>query len=639
VLRAVKIKNMLHTDYPAPASIRDLPAYLNQRYRRLVFVTRDKHLELLGERDADTLIVSANWLLWQEALARGEHCVHTHLGLVDWDTKDLDQNLLLKAYDWAYDGKADQTLFRGISLGRKFANEVSFVIADVARLDRIFRQLIGRFSPREIEYLDCKTDLGYLGRDYRISLVRDICDDCNVSFIDGAGAGEASIREMPINRFAGLTEEVPSARDRIRGLVRAAFGLFTNLASRFLRQFGQGRNIVLMLSTHLNMMPLLRSYDGRHVRPMLLASWYPNKSDFRSLFSALRKGVLLVHTGPQSLTVDEQERLGEMRAYFEKCWERKTTAQETVLREYVLDNILILSRLAERAKEVKWAEALLNAHRPNEVFSDALTNPMVKTVLEVATRDGLRTNSTLHGQFVQSTKIEIFGCDPRVPSVVTRCLTWGRAHERWLESIGAHCEHIRTGNLISGKYRKMALLTQPAGTKPRRVLVLQYAVTYKNFAALTSNEYEYYVKIVRALKALGVEEICVKLHPKVPKIDYYNQIAAFFGLNCTVVEQGAFEKFVAWADLVIGPVHSGAMLEVLASGKPYFPTMLSPDSADAAYFPDSTIYTETDQIITALKAGDMPQNPRQILNDFTSIDEIPDAAAQTWKNFTLASNG
>lgn len=630
---------MLHTDYSTPASIRDLPAYLKQRYRRLVFVTRNKHLELLGEMDADTLIVSANWLLWQEALARGEHCVHTHLGLVDWDTRDLDQNLWLKAYDWVYDQGDDQTMFRDISLGRKFAKEVSFVIADVARLDRIFRQLIERFSPQEIEYLDCKTDTGYLGEKYRISLVRNICEDSNVTFIDGSDAGEADIREMPINRFAGLMQEVPSARDRVRAMVRGVFGLLTNSTCRVLRRVGKRRNIVLMLSTHLNTTPLLRSYDGQDVRPMLLANWFPNKSDLRSLFSALRKGVLLVHTGPQRLSDAELDRLGEIRNYFEKCWEHKTTAHETVVRDYVLDNVLLATRLAERAQEVKWAEALLNTHRPNEVFSDALTNPMVKTVLEVANLKGLRTNSTLHGQFIQPTKIEIFGCDPRVPSVVTRCLTWGRVHEKWLESIGAKCEHIRTGNLISGKYRKMALPTLPAGTKPKRALVLQYAVPYNNFAALTSNEYEYYVKIVRELKALGMEEICVKIHPKVPKVEYYNQIAEFFGLSCTVVEQGPFEKFVKWADVVIGPVHSGAMLEVLASGKPYYPAMLKPDSADAAYFPDSTIYTETDQIIEALKSGDIPQNPRQILNHFTSIDEIPDAAAQTWENFSMASDG
>lgn len=630
---------MLQTKFPTPASIRDLPAYLNQRYRRLVFVTRAKHLDMLGETEADTLIVSANWLLWQQAIARGTHCVHTHLGLVDWDTTDLDQNLWLKSYDWVYDGEKDQTLFRDISLGRKFAKEVSFVIADVARLDRIFRQLIDRFDPQEIEYLDCKTDTGYLGHKYRLSLVRNICDDCDVEFIDRSDAGEANIREMPINRFAGLMQEVPSARDRFRGTVRGAFGLLTNLASRVLRRFGTGRNIVLMLSTHLNTTPLLRSYDGRHVRPMLLASWFPNKSDIRSVFGALRKGVLLVHTGPQRLTAAEKQRLIEMRAVFEKLWATKTSAKDTVLRNYVLDNVLLPDRLAERAKEVKWAEALLNMHRPDEVFSDALTNPMVKTLLEVACLKGLRTNSTLHGQFIQPTKIEIFGCDPRVPAAVNRCLTWGKVHEKWLESIGAKCTQVRTGNLISGKYRKMALPTQPTGTKPKRALVLQYAVPYNNFASLTSNEYEYYVRIVRELKALGLEEICVKIHPKVPKVDYYNQIAAFFGLSCTVVEQGAFEKFVEWADVVIGPVHSGAMLEVLASGKPYFPAMLSPDSADPRYFPESTIYTETDQIIAALKAGEMPKNPRQILNDFTSIDEIPDAAAQTWKNFTLASDG
>lgn len=606
----------------------------------MVFVTRRHHFEEIADPGDDTLVVSANWILWQEALARGMHCVHTHLGLVDWDTSELDSDLWLSAYDWVYVDGADLTLFNGISLGRKFAKEISFVMADIARLDRIFRALITRFEPLEIVYFDCKTDTGYLGYTYRVSLIETICSDCGVGFLNRSAPEEDSIREMPINRFAGLMQKKETTRDRVREAAREVFGFTADLVCRLLRFGDKRRNFVLMLNTHLNTLPLLNAYDGRFVRPMLLANWFPNKSDIRSMLHALRKGVLLVHTRRKRLSANELAQVEAICDRFRALWAKeKAPPKEEILRRYVLDNVLLPGRLAEKAQEVKWAQALIRRHRPDEVFSDGLTNPLIKTVFEVATEMGLRTNSTLHGQFIQPTKIEIFGCDPRVPSVVSRCLTWGAVHEKWLDSIGAKCQMVRTGNLISGKYRTMAHANGEPRTQKRRALVLQYAVPYNNFSSLTSNEYEYFVKIVRELTRLGYDEICVKIHPKVPKIAYYNQIAAFFGLECNVVEQGPFEKYVDWADVVIGPVHSGAMLEVLASGKPYYPAMLSPDSANPAYFPSSTVYRTTDEIIAALKAGEVPGNPREILNDFTSIDEIPDAAAQTWKHFARISNG
>ncbi len=63
--------------------IDDTVPYVRASYRRLALVTDQHHVDVL-DADDDTLIVSSDWLLWQECLHNGLHCVLAARGIPGW---------------------------------------------------------------------------------------------------------------------------------------------------------------------------------------------------------------------------------------------------------------------------------------------------------------------------------------------------------------------------------------------------------------------------------------------------------------------------------------------------------------------------------------------------------------------------
>ena len=134
-------------------NLTDEMPHLNKGYRCFALVSNSSHIEKLDVRDNDTLIVSCNWLLWQKALAKNDHCVHFESFLDGLDPLNFGPDYVLRACDWLYINGADVTLFSGVSLGRKFADEVAQVLLEWYRLSRALEALIKHFEPKEILYL------------------------------------------------------------------------------------------------------------------------------------------------------------------------------------------------------------------------------------------------------------------------------------------------------------------------------------------------------------------------------------------------------------------------------------------------------------------------------------------------------
>ena len=154
--------------------LEDLPSYLKPCYRQLALVTNWNQVEQLDAEDEDTLIVSCNWLLWQEALLENRQCVHYALGIISWDEPNtLDRDLYIRANDWLYgDGVRDLTLFHGVSLGKLFCTDVAMGLMNFHRFERSLVPLINRFGAEEIVYFDFANDISVLDRDMRRDTVR-----------------------------------------------------------------------------------------------------------------------------------------------------------------------------------------------------------------------------------------------------------------------------------------------------------------------------------------------------------------------------------------------------------------------------------------------------------------------------------
>ena len=160
--------------------------------------------------------------------------------------------------------------------------------------------------------------------------------------------------------------------------------------------------------------------------------------------------------------------------------------------------------------------------------------------------------------------------------------------------------------------------------------MLQYAALLQDLFAPQATQFSYFIDVVRMLRELGFSDICFRLHPGHTKIGYYRDVAAFFGIDCEISYEGPFKDVLADAEFAIGPVTTGAMLEVLGTGKPYYPVLLKPHSLNTEYLRGSLVYGSIGALRDALASGAKLEQ-RDMLNDFTSHDEIPDPATHMWQ--------
>ena len=83
-----------------------------------------------------------------------------------------------------------------------------------------------------------------------------------------------------------------------------------------------------------------------------------------------------------------------------------------------------------------------------------------------------------------------------------------------------------------------------------------------------------------------------------------------------------FSECVEWADAVIGPLASGALLETLASGTPYYPILLNPHTLEPSFYGDFEVYETTTEACDALLAQ-TPIDGRQLLDALYNTDWKP----------------
>ena len=229
--------------------------------------------------------------------------------------------------------------------------------------------------------------------------------------------------------------------------------------------------------------------------------------------------------------------------------------------------------------------------------------------LTLAKKLGLTTVATWHAPFIQDVKLALLGCDPRIASIVDYFFSWGRFNDQWLDAIAADTQSIRTGNPVAAKNKK---LIRPE-SRPKKILLLQYAGTGEDYVFPQALQYDFFVHATAMLNRKTDVTVRLKVHQGPYSADYYRAVADRFGLNVEIYKEEPFQELLQWADAVIGPVASGAMLEVLGAGVPYYPVLLQPTAIDAAHFEDHPIFASVDELETALENWDQQQ--------FDSINE------------------
>ena len=106
-------------------------------------------------------------------------------------------------------------------------------------------------------------------------------------------------------------------------------------------------------------------------------------------------------------------------------------------------------------------------------------------------------------------------------------------------------------------------------------------------------------------------------------MSYYETIKQRFIYNVNYVRAANF-RHLAWADEVIGPACSGARLEALAVGKPYYAIQLKPHS----HLISTSVKSCFESIPELLEAFDtsFSRNHSEITEELIGLSQFPNPA-------------
>ena len=603
------------------------PEHLRPQYRRIALVNSRDHADVIGG-DPDTLIVSGNWLLWQQLRRDGRPALLAGRGISGLDNlRGLGETYLLAVNDWHIVDGQDVTRFSGVSLGEKFTALVAPAVMDYEIKKQPLELFIRRFRPSEIVYFEYRTDSDFLNEKETFRIAQQLADEFGLSIDDRRDS-----RAPETTDFSTL-RHYDSGREKRQSIAAAAKSALLKLVDATLAQlslwrsaFRPAREKILVIATSMISIPLIRRANDANTALVFLARWFPHKRRIGFLFQALKNGVILIDASKAPLSRQDTEAVEQIVNRLEAAWRTPSSGRDEVLRRFARKAILDRRLFHAAAAETRWVESVLDRCLPAQILTDSIKNATTTTFLEVAKQRRIVTNLTWHGIIVQDFRFRLLGCGSGKPSLVDRCLTWGVNHERWLKNIRAEATTARIGGIVAHGLPSSA----KHSVAWRNVLVLQYVTPLHDFQAPSSHEYLFFVETLRTLEKLGYESVRFRFHPGIEKVGYYRDIAEQFGLSYPATGGGLFHEQLEWADLVIGPATSGAMLETIAAGKPYYPVMLNPHASNMTYFGEGRVFSSVEELESALRER-TPLDQRNILRDFYSGGEVADPVAQTFK--------
>ena len=609
----------------------NLELRVNREYLRFALITDQAHVDLLDLTDETTLIVCCDWLLWHRLIEQTRHAIYYELGAHDWNRPDdLVSEFFIHAQDWLHDFEGvDPSLYRGVSIGRLFGAEISMAQINYYKLERFLVLLIERFSPKEILFFDFKFDVNMLDAGTRQWVVQSLAAQYDVRVIDRSHEAADCGHE--------ISEAIYVKKDH--GPVAAAlltiYSWMLEVGTRIRTALTRTDQRILLLVISKTAQSLIEGFEGQRLTPIFFGRTVPRK--FGLLWRCFKQGVLLASFRTPKLTPQDRIQLSEIHDGLQRICETPATGATAFAREYVRQQVLTEARIEEKLQEIKSVEDFLDRFRPNRIVVDGVRHSRQMIATELASTKAIAIDYMWHSPLTpQSHKVGALGGDPRQPVFVDRCLSWGPINDAWLDRVDARQPRATVGCPFADHFRN-GRLSRPdvfptKSPKDTNVLLLQYTFTLTDFKGLLASVYVHFVDSIRKLKARGYETIRYKMHPGGGRWqrDYFQKIAAQFGLECEILKAEPFIECLAWADVVIGPLQTGALFETLTQNKPYFPLLLPPYSHDPGYYSDYPFFTSIDAVVDAL-GQPTPSGGEALLEGMYSLKAFPSTSRRFWE--------
>lgn len=586
----------------------------------------------MGAPDAARLVLCTDWLTWALAQQAGHAALHFESVLVEWPDAAGDPDLFhMTATSWMMADSIDMTAFEGVSIGHQLDADVFFLARAHLRLSHALDRLCTAYRPAIIDLHDWRGEYDILDPAARRQLVDDIAGRhgivVNAEPFDPPAPNDPGLQEI---QHFGVRAVAPPRRDWLRKMYgRAVAALFRA------RDLLAGRRPgIFIVHNWIVVNRLIASLDKDGAVPVLTAEQWPKNAGF--LRQCWMRGAVLTHRHSTALGHAGRDALDAMRQRVEDFW-AANPAQDTLERSM---RQLIRTRLFEsglylaRAQEAQRLRKLLTAMNIRRVVVADVANADNRLVMEVARSLDIPVDEMLNGMFMTGQRVEARTGNGSLPPLVDRFLSWGPQNEAWHRKIGASYPCVRTGYPAIGDPRPAAPW-EPAAA--RRALVLPLTVDFSDTTGLRGNIMQYLMMTLDVLRERGFDRIVVKLHPGTPNMEYYDAAVKSNDHNVLVVKDGPLAAYVADADIVVGPVNSGALVETAALGKPYVPLRAVPGSIDPALCGSIPVAHDRDSLIALLSSG--PASPAAVLDAFCDAGTIHDSGRRFWNviNETLAN--
>ncbi|MFA6019491.1 MAG: hypothetical protein WC722_04450 [Rhodospirillales bacterium] len=596
-------------------------------FKEIVLLSHRRHLQALGAGSGDRLIVSTDWLAWDEALKSGHRAVLFDAFLTPWPEElGNPAEHHLHACAWVYDQNGrDMTLFRGISIGKTFVRSITQYALHYGLAWHGLDRLLSRFKPKRLVLLDLRLPQDLLNDAGKRDLVSQAALRHKVGFVDRLDApppGDPGFFETFEGMGSRMVEPWP------RRALRQAYALGVDFLFR-LRHRGKAKAVFLMLNwiaakKLLDAHP--RSSKGPYPFPAFFAGHLPKSIAF--LRHAWEKGAQLVALPSASLSAADKRALTGIYQQLESAWTKSApNPVQQACRNFV-KTVLVESRWFEaHAVEIKRYQRFFESRKFQRlVIGDGTSTPS-RIILETARQAGVKIDEMLNGMFLTPQRYDVRNGDRGCKPAIDRLLSRGERDERWLRLMDAPLEFCRIGYPA---LERSAAENAPTALKTDRALLLPICADSDDVLVLNARLFALLLSTVGALLKFGVGHVRVKLHPGPPNLAYYRDLLACFGPRVEVVKDNALAEHLKWADFVVGPITSGAFLEALACGLPYYPFQSEISLIDESMVEGTGVLHEAQHLIDKLRKGKRAESV-STLEDFSSYDSIPDSAAAFWQ--------
>ena len=591
------------------------PRTMKTRYFQFALISHRRHVERLGPPDPDRLVVSSDWIAWRRALKNGHAALHSEHMLLEWPNESPSPTaLFVEASRWMYVDGRDPTIFDGVSLGKQFTGYMVHVARGHIRMWHGLDRLVAEFGPRNLVLHDLRADVDALTEAQVEAIVAAIANRHGATLSlhrDPAPVADGGLAELPYQR-------VPPPEAALRHTARDIYSCLIGIIFAR-RKRGPG---VLLILNPAAVHRLITAYSAGTVHPVLIARQMPKTVPF--LATCWRRGIVLAHLPEERLDNRDLERLNEMRVTLEDAWSEKGSNPISEACRDVFRALWDLGEVHERARLVKGWKSLISRSRPSRAVIGDAGNNTCRLAAELGSRRGIEIDECPNGMFVTPTRHDSRCGDGIRSGVLSRFLSWGAASEAWLKATATSVSSIRVGN--------PALAPRPP--KPRRLrleraLVLPVSIDATDVSACRSNIVFHLIDVVAALTGAGIPHIRIKTHPGRVDASYYKAALTEAGWDCPIESRGGLKPHLAWADFVVGPPNSGAWVETLDAGLPYYPLRAEPSLIEPDFCGGARLYSSAAQIVEDLRQG-TGANSGGLLDSLCSTDTIPDSASRFW---------